>query len=289
MDNVDISELTDDELWSRTKALACAERVSTYALIVHLAELDRRRLAEKKTQLSLFEFCVHQLHLSEEAAYRRIRAARAIRKFPPLSFLLRDGKITVETTALLNPFLDGPDAAALVKSCVGLRKWQVQALLAGRRPENAKRDVIRYCGPAVPASQAPPSAPAPLFEAAHPAAASVSADEAVSAPAPPAAQALPVAPTAPIRVHAIRVSFSADVEFHKMLRRAQSLLRHKYPDGRLEGVLKDALTALLRKKDPGFRWGNPGSAGDGREPSRKAHGAPPAPRRTGPCAGPAPV
>ena len=31
-------------------------------------------------------------------------------------------------------------------------------------------------------------------------------------------------------------------------------LRHKYPDGRLEGVFKDALLALLKRKDRSFGW-----------------------------------
>lgn len=251
---MDISRLTDEELWFRTQALACVERVASYVLVEHLAEVDRRGLPLKKGCTSLFELCVHRLRMSEEAAYRRIRAARAIRKFPPISVLLRDGKLTLETVALLHPFLEKPEAALLVKSCIGLRKWQVQALLAGRQPESVKRDVIRYCGPVVPESEAPPPETTPLFEAEHSGAPTGPAPEAASAPPPPLPQPLPVAPDAPIRVHAIRVSFSADADFHKLLRRAQSLLRHKYPDGRLEGVLRDALTALLKKKDLGFRF-----------------------------------
>ncbi|MBI3563885.1 MAG: hypothetical protein HY079_01655 [Elusimicrobia bacterium] len=256
VDNVDICRLTDDELIFRTKALACIERASSCDLVEHLAEIDRRGLAPHKTGVSLFEFCVYQLRLSEDAAYRRIRAARAIKKFPPISVLFRDGKLSLETISQLHPFLGGPDAAALVKSCIGLRKWQVQALLAGRQPENRKRDVIRYCGPIVPASEAPPSNPASLFEVERSAAPMTPTPEAASVPPPlpPLPQPLPVAPNASIRIHDIRVSFSADAEFHKLLRRAQSLLRHKYPDGRLEGVLKDALAALLKKKDLGFRF-----------------------------------
>jgi len=45
------------------------------------------------------------------------------------------------------------------------------------------------------------------------------------------------------------------------MQRARALLRHKYPDGRLEGVLKDALAALLSKKDRGFGWARRRSRG----------------------------
>ncbi len=54
--------------------------------------------------------------------------------------------------------------------------------------------------------------------------------------------------------HTVRVSFSADEDFYALMQRARTLLRHKYPDGRLEGVLKDALAALLAKRDLGFEF-----------------------------------
>lgn len=250
MDNVDISRLSDDELWHRTKALARSERTTTLDLVEHLAEIDERGLPERRESISLYEFCVHHLRLSEEAAYRRIRAARAIKKFPPVLHLLRDGKLTVENVALLNPFLGDADAAALVTSCVGMSKWQVQAILANRQTEKPRRDVIRYCGavvaPAKPTADEP-SLLAPIATNAVAAAPLVPSPPEQPAPVPA------VRPASP-RPRSIRVTFSADDEFYKLLLRARALLRHKYPDGRLEGVLKDALLTLLKRKDRGFGW-----------------------------------
>lgn len=51
----------------------------------------------------------------------------------------------------------------------------------------------------------------------------------------------------------VRVSFTADEELYKMVLRSQQLLRHKYPNGCLEGVFKDALKLLIEKKDLGLR------------------------------------
>jgi hypothetical protein len=36
--------------------------------------------------------------------------------------------------------------------------------------------------------------------------------------------------------------------------RVRALMRHKYPDGRLEGVLRDALKTLLARKNPAIVW-----------------------------------
>jgi hypothetical protein len=70
---------------------------------------------------------------------------------------------------------------------------------------------------------------------------------AVPPPPPPAV----VPPPAP---RLVRFAFTADEEFYLLLERVRALMRHKYPDGRLEGVLRDALRALLERKDPLIRW-----------------------------------
>lgn len=199
----------------------------------------------------MFEYCVYYLHFSEAAAYRRIRAARAVQKHREIGVFLREGRLNLETITLLHPFLDEADIGELIQKAAGLRTWQVQALVANRKPEETRRDVIRYCGPKIEkATQEEP--PAPLFAAAAPTPA-LGIEAPLEAPHPPQSSSAP-APTGAFRPSSVRVTFSADDGFYKLLLRAQALLRHKYPDGRLEGVLKDALIALLRKKDLGFRW-----------------------------------
>jgi len=51
--NVDISSLSDDEFWRRTARLAAQERACTADLVEHLAEIDLRRLSEKRKPRSL--------------------------------------------------------------------------------------------------------------------------------------------------------------------------------------------------------------------------------------------
>ena len=56
----------------------------------------------------------------------------------------------------------------------------------------------------------------------------------------------------------VRIAFTADAEFHGLLLETQAAMRHKYPDGRLDGVFRDALRALLRKIRPwAYRQGVP--------------------------------
>jgi hypothetical protein len=74
-------------------------------LIAHLAELDERRLYLGEGCSSLFTYCTQVLHLSEDAAYRRIEAARAGRRFPIVLERLEDGTITLSTVCVLAPHL----------------------------------------------------------------------------------------------------------------------------------------------------------------------------------------
>jgi len=247
VNSVDISNLSDDELLVRTELLAFRQRFSSADLIQHLAEIDRRNLTVHRDYGSLFEYCVNRLKMSEGGAYRRIRAARTFAAFPPALELLRDGRLSIESLAVLHPFRHADDIAILVAKAAGMRTRQLEALLSGRQEPGPQRDVVRYVGPAVPAPRVE-AREVPLFEniSAAPASAPTAAKpEAVETPR----QSPPQPPP-----RSLRIAFTADENFFRLLAHARSLLRHKYPDGRLAGVLKDALTALLAKKDPGLRW-----------------------------------
>ena len=59
--------------------------------------MDERRLYLAQGYSSLFTYCTQSLRLSEHAAYGRIEAARAARKWPVIVELLTDGSMTLTT------------------------------------------------------------------------------------------------------------------------------------------------------------------------------------------------
>src|SRR4026209_548047 len=97
--------LSDGDLLVRVEALARRERGDTVEPPVHLAELDRRRLHVGRGYGSLFSFCTQGLRLSEHAAYNRIEAARATRRFPAILERLASGALNLSTVRLLAPHL----------------------------------------------------------------------------------------------------------------------------------------------------------------------------------------
>jgi hypothetical protein len=87
------------------RRLVGKEREATARLIAALAELDARRLYPAEGCSSLFTYCTQILHLSERAAYGRIEAARAARKWPVIIELLAEGSLHLTAVSLLGRHL----------------------------------------------------------------------------------------------------------------------------------------------------------------------------------------
>lgn len=243
---MDLRSLSDEELLERIDLVALRERSTTAEVVEHLAEIDRREIFPHGPYASLFEYCLHHLKMSEGGAYKRIRAARACRAHHPLLGMLRGGRLTLESLVMLNPHVVDADIEALAEKACGLRSRQLEALLAERRKENPVLDLIRF-GAARPAAKEPEPEDS-LFSPRE-------ADPAAGRERAPASS-VPTRPAADpdARLKSIRFAFTADEGFYRLLSVARSLLRHKYPDGRLEGVLGDALKALIERRDPLLRW-----------------------------------
>ena len=99
------ARLSDAELLGQVVHLAREEREATVELVAHLAELDARRLYLGEGFGSLFGYCTGALRLAEHAAYNRIEAARASRRFPAILDLLADGSLNLSTLRLIAPHL----------------------------------------------------------------------------------------------------------------------------------------------------------------------------------------
>lgn len=151
-----IARLPDGALRSRVERLAGRERRATTLLVAYLAELDARRLHLADGYPSLFAYCTQALHLSEYAAYHRIQAARAVRRFPVLLGELARGHLTLTTLSLLAPHLTAANLQALLAEARGASKRAVEALVARLQPRPPVPASVRRlpapAGPVHPAS-----------------------------------------------------------------------------------------------------------------------------------------
>jgi hypothetical protein len=118
-------DLSDADLVAAVKQLAHEERHSTARLIACLIEFDTRRLYLGEGCSSLFTYCTQVLHLSEHAAYGRIAAARAARRFPLVLALFEEGAVHLTTVALLTPHLTDDNHGALLEQARHKSKREV--------------------------------------------------------------------------------------------------------------------------------------------------------------------
>ena len=111
--------------------------VTTAALLAHIAEVDARRLYVPAGYPSMHAYCVEELRLSEDAAYKRIQAARAARQFPALFVAVAEGRLHLAAACLLAPHLTPGNAEELIEAATHRRKSEIEELLARRSPSRA--------------------------------------------------------------------------------------------------------------------------------------------------------
>src|SRR5262245_11766063 len=155
--------LSDTELLATVKRLAAQERQATAQLVAHLAEVDVRRLYLGEGCSSLFTYCTEVLHLSEHAAYGRIEAARAARKFPAILEAVARGALHLTAVGLIARHLAPENVDRVIAAATHKTKREVEELVAALRPQ-----------PPVPASVR--QLPQPTPRASHLAEAGRSAD-----------------------------------------------------------------------------------------------------------------
>ena len=242
--------LSDTELLSTVKRLAANERHATVQLVAHLAAVDARRLYLGEGCSSLFIYCTQVLHLSEHAAYARIEAARAARRFPMLLDAIAIGALHLTAVTLIAPHLTPDNADRVIAAATHKTKREVEELVAALRPQPPVPSSVRKL-PQTTQSHSRHTAgvhaeiPGSHSEADIPRAAALVVEASGAGEVRPSAQREPHAAIRPLAPEQYLVKFTASRATHDKLREAQALLRHQVPSGDLAEVFDRALTLLL--------------------------------------------
>jgi len=237
---ISLEHLSNRALLQETARLATGERSATVHLISAIAEVDARRLYLGEGWSSLFVYCTRGLHLSEHAAYGRIEAARAARKFPRIAELIAEGALTLTAVTLLARHLTKDNAEQVLEAARFKTKREVEEIVAAMRPQPDVVASVRRLPP-----PRPPVAPAHARAAANRRRA---VEEGMSPMALAPATSAPPAPRpviAPIAPERYKVQLTVGRDTHDKLRRAQDLLRHSIPSGDPAEIFNRALTLLI--------------------------------------------
>jgi hypothetical protein len=207
-------------------------------LIASLAELDARRLYLAEGRSSLFTYCTQVLHLSEHAAYGRIEAARAARKYPVLLERLGAGDMTLTAIGLLAPHLTTDNHQHLIDVSRHKSKREIEHLVATLRPQPPVPSGVRKLPEPLPRRL---DSSVPIATAASPLpsiAASVVEPRVADREFRPAL-------VKSLDDERYKVQFTVARDTFEKLRRVQDLMRHTCPSGDVAIVFERALTMLL--------------------------------------------
>jgi hypothetical protein len=246
-----LGQLPDGELLAQVSRAVQDERRATAHLVALLIELDARRLFLGEGFSSLFTYCTQALHLSEHAAYNRIEAARAARRFPVVLDLFAEGAVTLTSIRLLAPHLTLDNHRDVLARARHKCKRDVELLVADLNPRPDVPSVIRKLPTMVAIAGTSSTGSVPVAESENrsdPSDARRSPDNARHTV--PTSRRAEVKPLAPGRY---KIQLTVSRQTYETLQRARDLLRHSVPDGDPAAIFERALALLvteLERKKP---------------------------------------
>ena len=256
----DASRLSDAALRQAMPRVVAEERRSSAVAIAHIAEFEARGLHLDGGYPTMQMYCVAVLGYSEDAAWRRVKAAELSRRFPTMLPMLADGRLHLTAITMLANHLTSKNADGLFALASHKSKKTIETLLAERFP---RPDLPTRLAPIPDAANSPTLCAVALARNESDATCTVAparddaSDATLCAVAPARNESdttlCAVAPArndAPAKLaqrtpERFGLQVTIDQTTHDLLRRAQDLLSHQIPNGDLASVLRHVLEAAV--------------------------------------------
>jgi len=242
-----VTALSDTVLLSRFKSLLRTSNRQLAEVLEHLAEVDTRKLYRGQGYSSMFTYCTERLHLSEGAAYKRIKAARLIRRFPALLERIASGKLHLSAVVVLGPVLTDDNHVVVMDEAAHKSRRRVEELVARYVPKTVVRPHFRRLPNRNPS---PPEALDGSTTASANASATESPTQGAGSQSPsgsdtaaPAARRINES-ISPLDGEQFRLHVTVSGELRDKLAKAQQLSK---PGSTMAQVIEGALDALIDK------------------------------------------
>jgi hypothetical protein len=225
------SHLSDAALIQLFDSQLSIDQVNTAELLATIAEVDCRKLHLPAGYPSMFAYCVGYWHMSEDVAYKRIRAARAGRRYPAIRQAVEEGRIHLTAVVFLAPHLTRDNADELIAAATHRTKAEIERMLAERFPKPDLATLIESIAPAPTRADQPPQlVPEPVQDV-------VMSSPRVLEPVaePPRPKITPLAP------QRFGLQVTIDAETQQLLQDVRALMGHTIPSGDLAAVLRESL------------------------------------------------
>ncbi len=235
MRTFDLSRVGDAALVCELNSLLTQERAALASVLAHVAEVDARRLYLPAGYPSMFAYCLGELRMSEDAAKKRIHAARAARQFPAIFAAMAAGRVHLTGVCLLAPYLSTENADALLAAATHRTRSEIEMMLAERFPRTES----------LPLVQESSGERAPGHVSFDPTEQSAAVRSETRRDDPPHSTATPCA------ANRVTLQLTISRAAYEQLQYALSLMSHVAPSGDLADVIErgaEALVARLEKQ-----------------------------------------
>jgi 5-methylcytosine-specific restriction endonuclease McrA len=255
--SLSLRSLSDKEVLSRMQELTRRERSLTLSVLLHLNEIERRKLHLAVGYASMFDYCTSGLGYSASAASRRIRTSRCVARFPEVYDLLVSNEVNLSTVSQVARVMTRENMSRVLEQIRGKSQREVEALVAEYQPrdtlprDSVRTVVLRTVAPAVTTGST---------DARQPLLPSPREDEAAGLPAGTLPSCTPRdnhdrSGRDPVFTERrALVQFCASEGFMAKVEKIKSLAWHRLPaNASLEQVFELALDGFIEKEDPSLR------------------------------------
>ena len=239
--NTRLDLLSNALLLERTATLVASANRNLAELLLHLGEVESRKLFRDAACSSMFGYCTERLGLSEGAAYKRITVARVARKFPAVVEMIADGRLHLSGAKTVAPVLTRENHVAVLREAAGMSARMVERLVVRFQPKPDAPDLVRKL-PDARVDEAPKqTGTVPVTSPRDVASRPVSTAPAPARSREPRPSHKPT--VAPLSEQRFKIQFSASSEVRQKLIRAQELMGAGNQD--LEAIFEKALDTLI--------------------------------------------
>jgi hypothetical protein len=144
-----LASIPDDALFVGVERLVARSNTALADLLAHLGEVERRGIHRLRACASLYTYCIYELRMSEDAAYRRSKAARFVREYPELYDAIAKGELHLTGVLMIGPHLGGERHAEILRRARFRSKRELLRLLAEIDPKPGVPALVEPLGPAL--------------------------------------------------------------------------------------------------------------------------------------------
>jgi hypothetical protein len=142
-----LASISNDDLFVTVQRLTARSNVALADLLAHLGEVERRGIHRSRACASLYTYCIYELRMSEDTAYRRSKAARLVREYPELHDAIAKGELHLTGLLMIGPHLGGERHAEILRRASFRSKRELLRLIAEIDPKPEVPALVEPLGP----------------------------------------------------------------------------------------------------------------------------------------------